>query len=788
MQPWTSGSRSLYALRPLTRFAVRPFTTTSILQRSKKVKTSPDRKADTKKGKTLVGNPAGRSIRQDIAAARDFNELVEATLRDVYSKLNKSGESLEGWTQFERQIKNACKSDDKKASAQWGPLRHIKVALQKAYLASGLQGLREEVEYMQYSENITARFSAPILEAQQEVADLRWPAEWYPRARSMQRTIHLHVGPTNSGKTYHALQRLAKSKNGFYAGPLRLLAQEVYHRFKADGVPCSLVTGDDVKFPEDDHVPRITSNTVEMVSLGQEYDVGVIDEIQMIANSSRGWAWTRAFLGAQATELHLCGETRAIPLIRELCALTGDTLEVHRYERLNALEVMPHSLKGNLNSLEKGDCVVVFSRKGIHAMKADIEKTTGRRAAIVYGGLPAEIRTQQANLFNDPDNDYDFLVASDAIGMGLNLSCKRVIFDTLVKRVPTGLQRLTVPEIKQIGGRAGRYRPANATESTSEEPNVGLISCLEEVDLPYIQQALKLEPPPLSAAGIFPPESVFRKFAAYFPPGVPFEYLIKRVLDIAKVNPLFFLCDPSSQLENAEIIDTVKGLPFEDQLKFMVSPMDRKSSGSRDVTGAMADCVAEHHEGRLLDIAHLNLEVIEQPVSGSNDYLHDLESLHRAVILYLWLSFRFGGVFTDRTLASHVKELVEERMVRALTEFSANKRLRKGASLKRQIALQKQLLEQERMGVAGDWMKPSGEGEQIEINLPEEGASEAAEAAEVAEGESSDAELSLFESSPEEEGEEEGKEEGKEESSSPDFDDSEPELTESYYDTEVPKE
>jgi ATP-dependent RNA helicase SUPV3L1/SUV3 len=110
-----------------------------------------------------------------------------------------------------------------------------------------------------------------------------------------------------------------------------------------------------------------------------------------------------------------------VPLIRELCALTGDLLEIHRYDRLNGLEVMPRSLKGNLHNLQKGDCVVVFSRKGIHAMKANIEKTTGRRAAIVYGGLPAEIRTQQANLFNDPDNDYDFLVASDAIGMGLNL-------------------------------------------------------------------------------------------------------------------------------------------------------------------------------------------------------------------------------------------------------------------------------------------------------------------------------------------------------------------------------
>lgn len=337
-----------------------------------------------------------------------------------------------------------------------------------------------------------------------------------------------------------------------------------------------------------------------------------------------------------------------------------------------------------------------------------------------------------------------------------------------------------MPEIKQIGGRAGRYRPANAKENTNEEPNVGLITCLEEVDLPYIQQAMKLEPPPLSAAGIFPPESVFRKLAAYFPPGVPFEYLIKRVLDIAQVNPLFFLCDPSSQLENAEMIDTVKGLPFEDQLKFMVSPMDCKSESSRHVTGALADCVADHNDGRLLDIPYLNLEVLEQPVSGSNDYMHDLESLHRAVILYLWLSFRFGGVFTDRTLASHVKELVEERMVRALTEFSANKRLRQGASLKRQIALQKQLLEQQRMGVASDWMKPHGEGD-MEVNLPEEASSEAAEAGQTEEDKLPDSDLSLLETSPEVEGEKEG--------SSPDTEDSElSEPTESYYDTEVHKE
>lgn len=274
---------------------------------------------------------------------------------------------------------------------------------------------------MLYADDLTAKYSTQNLEAQKKVADLRYPAEWYPGARSIQRTIHLHVGPTNSGKTYHALKRLEQCKSGFYAGPLRLLAQEVYHRFKEKGVACSLVMGDDVKTPENGEIPRIVSNTVEMVNLGREFDVGVIDEIQMIANPARGWAWTRAVLGSRASELHLCGETRVVPLIRELCALTGDILEIHRYERLNPLKVMSHSLRGDLNKLEKGDCLVSFSTVGIHALKADIEKTTGRRAAIVYGGLPAEIRTQQANLFNDPDNDYDFLVASDAIGMGLNL-------------------------------------------------------------------------------------------------------------------------------------------------------------------------------------------------------------------------------------------------------------------------------------------------------------------------------------------------------------------------------
>ncbi|KAL1863332.1 RNA helicase [Paecilomyces lecythidis] len=711
MQLWTSSGRGSHCLfcsfRIRTAFprAERSFTTTSVLSRAGASSTPDHSRRALRSLKTKSKGPQKnapslltQSFRR-VLAGEDFPSVVASILHDSKEKLHPADPALKNWGRIQRFVLNASKLENRGNSSGWSPLRQLNLSLKQAYLRRGVPGLRKELDHFIRSDAITNQYSIPNLADQRKVTDLRYPAEWYPHARSMQRTIHLHVGPTNSGKTYHALKRLEASKHGFYAGPLRLLAQEVYHRFNANGIPCGLVTGDDVKFPSD-QPPRIVSNTVEMVGLGKEFEVGVIDEIQMIADPKRGWAWTRAVLGARVTELHLCGEARAVPLIRELVALTGDTLEIHRYQRLNPLKVMSKSIKGDLKQLRKGDCVVSFSRLGIHALKAEIEKVTGRRAAIVYGSLPAEIRTQQASLFNDPNNDYDYLVASDAIGMGLNLSIKRIIFETLVKRIPGGLVRLTVPEIKQIAGRAGRYRPAtpsHAKGGASEEPDVGLVTSLEEVDLPYIQQAMSIEPAPLRAAGIFPPDSVLQNFAAYFPSDVPFQYIIKRVLDLAQVHPLFFMCDPVSQLQNAELIDAVDGLRIDDQLIFMAAPIYARDPSAQAVTRAFARCVTENSGGRLLDIPELNLEILEQPVSGKKEYLHELESLHKSIILYSWLSFRFGGIFTDRTLAAHVKELAEERMVRALTEFSANKKLMKDASLRAQIALQKQMQERDRL-------------------------------------------------------------------------------------------
>jgi ATP-dependent RNA helicase SUPV3L1/SUV3 len=279
--------------------------------------------------------------------------------------------------------------------------------------------LQMRLRHLFYAQVFGGRFTRAEVENQKELADLRHPAEWFPATRALFRTVHLHVGPTNSGKTYHALKRLEEAETGIYLGPLRLLAHEVYTRMNAKGKPCALVTGEEQRLPED---AQLWSCTVEMAPFNHQMDVAVIDEIQMINDKDRGWAWTQALLGLQARELHLCGEARTVPLIRELCALVGDKLVVHEYERLTPLRAMNKSLAGNLTkNLQKGDCIVSFSVLGIHALRRDIEKATGKKCAIVYGSLPPETRAQQARLFNDPDNDYDFLVASNAIGMGLNL-------------------------------------------------------------------------------------------------------------------------------------------------------------------------------------------------------------------------------------------------------------------------------------------------------------------------------------------------------------------------------
>jgi ATP-dependent RNA helicase SUPV3L1/SUV3 len=287
----------------------------------------------------------------------------------------------------------------------------------------GQNGLDAELQYSLYNHVLGKNFTKEDISNQRALANLKYPTEWYPGPRALHRTIHAHIGPTNSGKTYHALKRLEAAQAGLYAGPLRLLAHEVYTRLNAKGTLTALVTGEEQRLPKgwEDADKKVVAATVEMTSLSSEYDVAVIDEIQMLGSLDRGFAWTQALLGLNAREIHVCGEVRALPIIRELAAACGDELVVHSYDRLTRLQMDHGSLNGSFKSLRKGDCIVTFSVVNIHALRTEVERKTGKKAAVVYGSLPPETRAQQARLFNDPDNDYDYLIASDAVGMGLNL-------------------------------------------------------------------------------------------------------------------------------------------------------------------------------------------------------------------------------------------------------------------------------------------------------------------------------------------------------------------------------
>jgi ATP-dependent RNA helicase SUPV3L1/SUV3 len=614
------------------------------------------------------------NVRSSLVILKKLLETTQATAESDVTQLQALDPTGKYWPEFQEEVQQIFDAASEARKAPFAGLIHdIGLANQAAWKTELPRILHFGfIDYilMKRAEDSPGDGSA---------VDLKFPTEWYTKARQVQRDVHLHIGPTNSGKTYTALKRLEESANGFYAGPLRLLAHEVYSRFKAKGVSCDLVTGDDVRHDEDPHT-KLSASTVEMVDTGRTCDVAVIDEIQMMADQERGWAWTRAFLGANAKEVHLCGETRVLPLIRELTASTGDLLHVHEYKRLNPLKVMTKTLKGDLKNLRKGDCIVAFSVMHIHALKQQIELDTGRRCAIVYGSLPPETRARQAALFNDPESDYDFLVASDAIGMGLNLSVKRIIFHSVVKWNGHAQVALSTPQIKQIGGRAGRYRTshqASKNDPASTAQNVGLVTTLNDADLPVIRAAMQTEAEPIQKAGILPPGETMQEFESRLPKGVPFEYILRRLCGQAALTGRFRVCSIREQIYISRIIESVKGLTLEDRLILSAAPAGDKTQTMESVVRVLAECVAHRRQVTIVDIPEIDLEILGQPITGDRSYLVKLEDLHKALVLYLWLSYRFVSTFKDREMAMYAKGLAESRINTCLVEFSANPELRK---------------------------------------------------------------------------------------------------------------
>ncbi len=276
------------------------------------------------------------------------------------------------------------------------------------------------------------------------------PEMEFLEARQMCRKFILHVGPTNCGKTYHSLERLKTAEKGIYLGPLRLLALEVYEKMKEENIRCTMVTGEEVLYEEES---SITSATIEMLDIEEQYDIAVIDEAQMIADPERGHSWTRAILGLCAREIHICMSPAAENVVTHLIELCKDEMEIHRYERKTKLicEEKAFEFPGDVCP---GDALIVFTKRAVLDIAGRLE-SEGVRASVIYGSLPPEIRRRQIRLFSSGKTKV--VVSTDAIGMGLNLPVRRIIFMQTDKFDGREIRKLKVSEILQIAGRAGRY-------------------------------------------------------------------------------------------------------------------------------------------------------------------------------------------------------------------------------------------------------------------------------------------------------------------------------------------
>ena len=261
------------------------------------------------------------------------------------------------------------------------------------------------------------------------------------------RTLAL-LGPTNTGKTHHAVERMLTHATGMMGLPLRLLAREIYDRVTArlGEAAVALVTGEEKRVPPR---PRYWICTVEAMPLDREADFVAVDEVQLGAHRERGHVFTDRLLSARGRiETWFLGADTVRPLVREL--VPG--IEVESRPRLSTLR---SAGRLSLRDLPPRSAIVAFSAQRVYELA---ERMRARRggAAVVLGALSPRARNAQVALYQS--GEVDTLIATDAIGMGLNLDVDLVAFADLAKFDGRQVRALDEAELAQIAGRAGRFR------------------------------------------------------------------------------------------------------------------------------------------------------------------------------------------------------------------------------------------------------------------------------------------------------------------------------------------
>ena len=482
------------------------------------------------------------------------------------------------------------------------------------------------VLYPAYREKIIRRQMKELVPVRPELE--------FPEVLHMKRKFILHIGPTNSGKTYQALERLKTAKSGVYLGPLRLLALEVYETLHDQGVPSVMLTGQECI---EDENARITAATVEMADLDLHYQIAVIDEAQLVADPDRGHSWTRAILGLMADEIHICAAPSALDVLIHLIETCNDTWEVRRYERKTDLvfEDRPFSFP---EDVQDGDALIVFSKKSVLDVAGRLEEY-GMNASVIYGSLPPEIRRRQMHLFTEGSTKT--VVSTDAIGMGLNLPVRRIVFLQCAKYDGTQSRLLTTSEIRQIAGRAGRYGIYDT----------GYITAADQESLDYIRNTYYKDEPDVDRVIIGFPQVLLDI-------DEPLDQILK-VWHDQKIDPPFRKENVDEMLFLYEKAKAVRErIPeFEDKhvlYRMISTPVDIKD---RHVVSLWLRYCTDY----MADVSLEKPSILRKEKNSLLKY----ETYYKQLDLYYQMSYRLGKERDEKWVARE-RERTEEKIMRYL--------------------------------------------------------------------------------------------------------------------------
>ncbi len=288
------------------------------------------------------------------------------------------------------------------------------------------------------------------------------------------------LGPTNTGKTFIAFDRLLSFKSGIFGFPLRLLARENYDKaVKKLGLnSVALITGEEKILPKE---AKYYFCTVESMPTNIEVECAVIDEIQLASDFERGHIFTDRILNFRGSEQTIFLGSLTIESI--LCKLFPK-IKIEKRERFSKLSYLP---KQNLSKLKPRSAIIAFNVNKVYEI-AELLRTHKGGAALVLGSLSPRTRNAQVEIYEE--KKVDFLVATDAIGMGLNLNINHITFSSLQKYDGKYNRNLFPAEIGQIAGRAGRYKNNGTFGYTKEAGFLDplIIQSIEEHRFDFIQK------------------------------------------------------------------------------------------------------------------------------------------------------------------------------------------------------------------------------------------------------------------------------------------------------------